>query len=298
MVVLKAAGDDSGEHSDIRPVDARVKLLSEGDVNKLRAQLLETIWGLCSKHRLLSGTKPRTAFVAKLLASVPCERRIDYILRNPGREASTERFDPFYKLKSDYAVLKITDHLKRRLLEEGIPSSICTEVEYDFGISDVEVTRADLTESSRGRSKTIRLEVKGSLGVPFDQIERYLWDGSSLVLIRVITGHVAVLPSSMMKQFVLSSMRNAIAKGRRLAGCNFSTVPGNYCSECMNLVCPYNAYQPNRYRGMVKMRSEEFESDLQSFFTNIPRVAEKTAEIVIQELRREVPDGPHGGSSP
>ena len=109
--------------------------LSE-DASKARDDLVTALGLLISKYEWFYKSKAKTASLAKLLTSTVCERQLDYVLRNP--QHKDMRFDSFYREKSEYSTVKILDHLKGRLAEEGIKACISTEVkdENGFGVYD------------------------------------------------------------------------------------------------------------------------------------------------------------------
>jgi hypothetical protein len=255
---------------------------SQPHPSQLRAELLETIRKLCSAYGLTLGGAPKIASVAKLLAATPCERRISCLLKNHNWQESSQRFDPLYRLKSEYAVLKILDQLKTKLIAAGLQVSIATEAEYDFGVSDIRITLAK--SQGETKSRIVRIEVKAGLGISLEQLERYLWNESPLIVVRVMTRHVAVLKPVLLRRFIRDTMRAAIAKGKRLANGTFQELPGTHCGDCPDFGCSYNRCRHQAEKPMVKIRENEFESDLQSFFENIPLIAEKVADITINLL--------------
>lgn len=261
--------------------DAHSNIGSQTESAQLKNELLETIQKLCSTYGLFMRGSPRTASVAKLLASMPCERQIGYLLKSHSPHNQNQRFDPLYKLKSEYAVAKILDHLKTGLHSAGLRVSMATEAEYEFGVSDIQVTL--LSPEGTKRNEVVRIEVKAGLGISLEQLERYLWSEPPLVVVRIMTRHVAVLRPNLLQGFVRDSMKEAVAKGKRLASGAFQEFPGTYCSECPDLGCSYNRYR-QAATAMVKIHEGEFEQDLQSFFESIPIVAERVANALVTLL--------------
>jgi hypothetical protein len=254
------------------------------ELDELRQELLQSLTQLAAKHGWSWKGKPRTTSLAKLLTSNLCERRVDYLLRNPEHENT--KFDPIYREKSQYAVRFIIDHLKSRLLQEGINARVATEVKDDFGTYDVTILQAEPILILRDGEAKVRLEVKASLGLPLEQVDRYLWNPSLLILVRVITGHVMLLRPQELGEFVEFSLRTTLEKACRLNEEKCFAVPGNYCSNCPDEGCPF--YEQKRFytHRLVKMTDSDFGIDMTSFLTHLPYAARRTADLVIEELRR------------
>src|SRR5208337_2619774 len=170
---------------------------------RIEEELPATLGDLTSKYGWTYNSKAKTASLAKLLASTACERQLDQVLRNPVPEE--KKFDPFYREKSEFSTLKIIDHLKSRLATEGIKACVATEVKDNFGVYDVAIVRGSPSLILQNGQERVRIEVKASLGLPLEQIERYLWDPSPLIVVRVVTGHVVLLRRSDVEDFVLFS---------------------------------------------------------------------------------------------
>ena len=167
-------------------------------------------------------------------------------------------------------------------------ASITTEVRDKVGVYDVTIVKGNPCEVLRGKEKIVRLEIKASLGLPLEQLERYLWNPTPLVLIRVVPGHVTLLRPSELTEFILFSLGCNQAKAERLLKANIFTVPGNYCTYCRDLKCSFNKKRGRGDTTLVRMDDSEFGTDLRSFLANLPYVAEKTATLVVQELSRGV----------
>jgi hypothetical protein len=256
------------------------------EAGKPRDELVTALGLLISKYEWVYKSKAKTASLAKLLTSTVCERQLDYLLRNPQYE--DKRFDSFYREKSEYSTVKILDHLKGRLAEEGIKACIATEVkdESGFGVYDVTIVRGNPCLVLQGGQEKIKIEIKASFGLPLEQIERYLWDPSPLVLVRVLAGQVVLLRRPDLKEFVQFSNRLILEKAKRLAEGKGSTVPGPHCSGCPDSMCPHNRGARRSSNGVVKSSDSDFGEDLGLLFANLPYVAERTASLVVQELKR------------
>ncbi len=248
-------------------------------------QLRVTINDLCIRYGWTHKGRQRIASVTKLLTSDICERRIAFILCHQIPE-EYKKFDSVYREKSEYATLKILDHLKIRLKEEGLNVRLATEEKADFGIYDAVIESGTPCRILQNGQQRIRLEIKASLGLPLEQIDRYLWDDSPLMLIRVITGQVVMFRPLEVEEFARFSICSILEKAKRLKNDKAITVPGNYCGACPDQTCAYNKTRPSVSTSqLVKANDSEFAMDITSFFRNLPYVAERTATLVISELR-------------
>jgi len=245
---------------------------------------MNVVGELAQKHGFAHGGKPSVVCVLKLLTSLPCESRIMYQLEHPGSE-DEERFDAVYREKSLFATNVVIDHLKRRLRDAGFSVVVSTEEKNEVGKYDI-VIRTERNGSCsvyRNGQKKVRIEVKASQGIPLEQLARYLLDPSPLVVVRVMTSQVVRLRQPDLGRFAQFLIEVETAKAGRLMKNEPFTVPGEYCRDCPYLDCEYNRKKPQDDR-MVKMESSELERDLREFFANLPDVAERTAEAVLEEL--------------
>jgi hypothetical protein len=146
--------------------------------------------------------------------------------------------------------------------------------------------QGDPSQVLRSGEPKVRLEIKASLGLPLEQIDRYLWNPSPLIIVRVVTGHVALLRPDELEEFAEFSLRNILEKSKRMGQEKLPMVPGPHCSDCPDKGCPF--YEPPRYpnSSMVKMNDRDFGADLTSFFQHIPYVSKRVASLVVEELRR------------
>ncbi len=250
----------------------------------LRANLLGKLEELCNVYDFRWKGKKKVSGAAKLLTSNLCERRIKYLLENPSWDEPA-KFDPFYSEKSHFATVFIVDHVKRRLTEAGLDVTLVTEQRFDFGVYDV-LLKTRRPNESEAHPPTVRLEIKASFGLPLEQIERYLWDDSPLILVRVISGHAVLLKGENLDEFLRMSIESVSAKADRLINSTGFTIPGAYCSSCPDTSCPYNKRSLTTRQKTVCMTDGEFGRDIGSLLKNLPYVAERAALMVIRELNR------------
>lgn len=257
-------------------------------IKNLRDQYKKKLEELCLVRYFSRDGRPMVVTLAKILSSYQCEREISHVLDNPEPTIESKIFDSYYREKSEYATFLIVEHLKKSLRERGIHVSIYTEDRSDFGTYDVTIENGNPCRVYLHGIERVRLEIKASLGIPLEQIGRYLYDDSTLIVGRIITNHVALLRPSEHQNFVHFSLQAMLAKVQRLLEGKESTVPGKYCSYCLDFDCPFN-----RNKGKSQTRSQlitmddrEFGRDIESFFCNIKDVSEKISSLVLAELRK------------
>lgn len=254
-------------------------------VDKWRQELLVKIRIIGERWGFVDGRWSLAATLTKTLGSYACERRIKHSLENGSLVKEGQRFDPYYREKSKFATIKILECLKTRLHSEGLDATILTEAPGEIGRYDVVVIQGSPCQGYDKSGEIVRIEVKASLGVNLEQIDRYLWDSSPLILARVITGHVAKIEPLALKSYVLFSLRQLNAKAARLLSGKLYTTPGINCRSCHDSNCQYNRNRNGRWEGIVSMSDGEFERDLNSFFENLGYVAERTASLVVEEMK-------------
>lgn len=239
-----------------------------------------------------------TVTLLKTLSSFACERRIKHLLENANFIKENQRFDPYYRQKSQFATVKILEHIKTRLSIIGSNAGIMTEVPSEIGRYDVVITQGCPCKVYANGEERIRIEMKASLGLDLGQIERYLWDPSPLILVRVITRHVVKIGPSRLRSYVLFSLRELNAKADRILSGKFYTVPRTACTICYDTSCPHNRIKRKQPRNIVTMSDGEFADDLELFFKNLGYVAERTADLVIEELKGVIPSHSPCASAP
>jgi hypothetical protein len=247
-------------------------------------ELMARIKDLALKYNYAVAGKLRTVTVLKLLTSNVCEERIRHELE--AKEAdSDDVFDSIYAERSSFATNVIIDTLKSALVREGFIVGIVTEQKSDVGRYDIVIEAGNpCVVYSNGRAKRIRIEVKASFGLPFEQIQRYLFDPSPLILARVLPGQVIKLDPLTLQSFIDFSARTLIEKSERILSNKGYLVRGPHCSQCGNDACPFLPKREERRR-LVTMSEEELAWEMQLFLNNLPHVATMVAELVLEELK-------------
>lgn len=222
----------------------------------------------------------------KLISKYSCENRIIQALTTNDLNDNA-RFDSYYRQKSEFATIKILDRVKTTLSETGLEATVLTEVRSDIGRYDAVVALGDLNKSLTGNTRRVRIEIKASAGLDFEQVGRYLWEPSMLILARVVLGQVAKLSPSDLQSYVTFSLEELTAKVDRLLSQKFYAVPGIDCTDCLDHKCVYNKRKRVSRRNknnVITVPDTEFADDLSSFFKNLSYVSERVAKMVVEEL--------------
>jgi len=259
------------------------------DVDELKQELLSKLRTLGERYEWTHNGRPSVIMVAKTVSSYACERQIKHLLENGNLAKENQKFDSYYRQKSEFATLKILECLKRKLTAEHVDAEVLTEVPSDVGRYDVVVIQGYPCKVFSSGEEIVRIEVKASLGLNFEQIDRYLWDSSPLILARIVTGHVAKLEPPTLQAYINFSLKELNAKVDRLTADNIYTIPGTACMSCIDHSCPNNRGDCKKRVSVVTMPDSEFGDDITSFFQNLSYVAEKTASMVIEELKTPIP---------
>ena len=261
-------------------------------VSDLKGCMLDKLTELCKRSGLIFGGKPAVTMLSSLLSRNHCERRISHLLQNPtllSRKGEPD-FDSIYREKSEYATGLIVDHLKTRLLQEGYKVSIATESKSDFSVADVMIETGNPCKIFHQGIEKIVIEVKASLGIPLEQIGRYLLDGSTLIVGRIITNHAFMLKPSYHHNFVEFSLKEMISKSERLLQDSPISVPGKYCKSCMDFECPFNKNKGfTTDSKLITVSSDSIQREMDSFFGNLSEVSRKIATLVLEELKASSP---------
>jgi hypothetical protein len=165
-----------------------------------------------------------------------------------------------------------------------VKAKFSTEVRSEFGVYDISIVGDSSPQVHEGATPRINIEIKAGLGLPIEQIERYIWESTPLILVRVITNQVILLRPSNLTKLIDFSIENITAKADRLlAGRQLFEVPGLQCEECMDLACRSNKHK-RKSQTLVQLDNDDFENDLNRLLGNLPQVAEKTVLLILQEF--------------
>jgi len=256
-------------------------MLATNSVEKKRQELLSKLFTL---SRTLSPRQRRTAIeLVRILSSYACDEKVKYLIENPSDRADQAVFDGYYREKSRYATIFIIDQIKSALSANGMRADIKTEQWSDIGRYDIVIARCHEDEN-RAINEELRVEVKASLGIDLEQIVRYLWHQSPLILVRVLTRHVAELEPSKLQQFAICSIRKITAAADRIFAGQVYTVPGLDCLKCPNGRCPYYVAASRKASSLVALSDDDFGRDLEVFLQNLNFVSEKTVSLIMEKF--------------
>jgi hypothetical protein len=252
-----------------------------------KTKLLNLVQELAQKNGWSSRGRVRSPAVLGLLGEGACERAIGYRLANPDyREPA--KFDTYYAEKNEFATTFLLDNLKRRLDLAGYKAALATEVGGDaIGTYDVVVVQGRGVPClvMKGSVPMVRIEIKGSLGLPMKQLGRYMLNEVPIVLCRVVIGTTILLRPRDHEEFVNFYADLLVAKAERLLAGGGYVVPGPGCRDCPDLGCPYREQSHSNGSCLVAMKGDDFSQDLARFYNNLPRVADKCASLVLQVLK-------------
>ena len=229
--------------------------------------------------------RPSATTLIQTLSSNLCDRQVKHILENRASLRKKRRFDSYYREKSEFATTRILEHVKSALSTNGLDAFIQTEERSDIGRYDIVIALGSPCRIYANGEERLRIEVKASLGISLEQIARYLWQPSPLILVRIMTRHVTKIAPLSLSPYVLFTLKDLTEKADRILSDKFYTIPGTACFECLDVDCPHNRHCDRRSDGLVTMPNDDFGEDLTSFFRNLSYVSEKTATTVVEELR-------------
>jgi len=256
------------------------------ELEELREEYLKLAREIASMYGLTSGGKPRVATVMKVLGENECERLIQHLLRNPV-SAANGSFDRYYREKHEFYRRKLVDRLKNELEDARFNVLITTEENVETGRYDVTIVSGRRVRILNGQEEIV-IEIKGSLGISLEQIERYLLNGTVIILVRVVTGHVARLSTYEYIDFLAESVKDLTRKAERILGNKPVMIRGSRCRECPVETCVYNvgsgSGKDNCFQRIV-MKDEEFNLDLDSLLRNTYPTITKVTEMVLEVLK-------------
>jgi hypothetical protein len=227
------------------------------------------------------------ARIGAVLSSTMCEQLASHLIfdRNSGVEKDLH-FDPYYGEKHEFTKRKFVDRLKTRLTEAGkeLQFMIRTEEPSDFGHYDLVIINGNQLKIQTKDGRTIAVEFKASLGIDLSQIERYLLNGDTLLIVRIITGQVIRLSPHKLSEFLEESVRDLTSKAKRLTQGHPFSVPGYECCKCPITECSHNKLPETQGRRLISMGQKEFEEDFETFTQNLFPTIDRTVEIVLKHL--------------
>jgi hypothetical protein len=263
--------------------------VADRTIDKQKEELFLKIQTLADQCGWIHGNRTPYATLVKIISSISCERRIMDVLANNNVAKEEQKFDPYFLRKSEFATVKILDHVKTSLSTNGFSDAVVlTEAPSQIGRYDAIIVLGSSRKVHAEYEGKIRIEIKGSLGLDLEQIERYMWDDpSTLILVRVMTAQVAIIKPNERQAYLAFYMEDLHTKINRLLQNKPYTIPGTTCTDCPDDSCVYwrKRGKSKESTNIVTLPDTDFAQDLTTFFQNLSYVAEKTAILVVEELK-------------
>ncbi|MEM3592236.1 MAG: hypothetical protein QW702_09110 [Candidatus Bathyarchaeia archaeon] len=244
---------------------------------QLRDELIRIAEEVAAKYACDRGAKMRAI---NLLLEHLCER---YIVEKLRLGYIEDEIDRIWRNLHDYSVALLVDRLKEELVTEGFPVSIVNEAENPVGRYDV------LLIVNRGKVQILNcggnicMEVKSGLNVALNQAEKYMWNGTLVVLVRLLTGDVITLRADEWTGFLKFALAQRIKKAERILEGKVILIPGRDCYECPLKTCRFNKNGGERcLEGKVQDLNRLFKDFGQKAHITI----EKAVNVVAEELRK------------
>ena len=251
---------------------------------ELRDRLLNLAGKISEKYRV--GSRIR---VVNLLLKHVCERCIIEVLGNPVQSSGEDMFDRVWRNMHSYAVTLFLERLKNELASRKIAVAVVSEGECPTGRYDVLVTNGRTIQIlHNAKGKHISVEFKTGLNIDFTQLEKYLWNNISLILVRVETGHVVTLRTDEWRDFLKSSLKDRIDKAKRILEGKTLLIPGKDCTECPLTTCKFNKHD---HKKEEFTKPENLTRLLENFKENLYPTIENAVKAVLAEIDCRIASG-------
>jgi hypothetical protein len=220
--------------------------------------------------------------VVNILMRHVCEKHILERISNFSQGKSDRFFDRIWRNLHKYAVVLFLERLKNELASKKIKVAIVSESVASSGRYDVIVINSRIIRIvGTSIERRISIEFKIGLNIEFTQLEKYLWNDLTLVLVRVETGHVVRLKTSDWIAFLKCSLKDRISKAERVLEGKVMLVPGEDCFGCPLSSCKFNRSKTH-VNGLRKPNN--LESLLENFKKNLYPSIEKAVKITLDEI--------------
>jgi len=251
---------------------------------ELRDHFLELADKISEKYKV--GSKIRAV---NLLLRHVCERCIIELLSNPVQSSREDMFDRVWRNMHSYALTLFLERLKNEFASRNISVAIVSESECPTGRYDVLITNGRTIQILHDAlGKHISVEFKTGLNIDFTQLEKYLWNKITLILVRVETGHVITLKTDEWKEFLNSSLKDRIAKAERILEGKTLLVPGKDCKECPLNTCRFKKHDPKKEE---IAKPENLTRLLENFKEKLYPTIENAVKAVLAEIDCRIASG-------
>ncbi|MEM2370870.1 MAG: hypothetical protein QXH51_08225 [Candidatus Bathyarchaeia archaeon] len=246
------------------------------EVLHLRDELLRLADGIAAKYSSRSSGKRAIS----LLMDYVCERCIIGKIKSPGD--GDDDVDRIWRNMHGYAVTLLIERLKNELAAAGLPISIISEAENPAGRYDILLMVDGKSIHILNSGENISVEVKTGLNVPLGQIEKYMWNGTTVILVRFATGDAITLRAGDWADLLKMALRDRIKKASRILDGKVILIPGRDCHECPLKECRFNKNSGNN----ELTRPHDINELFNGFRRNAYAAIENAVKAVITELTR------------
>jgi len=244
---------------------------------QLRDRFLELAGQISEKYSV-----PSKIRVVNVLLRNVCERCVTELLSNPAQSSREDMFDKVWRNLHSYAVTLFLERLKNELATRKIAAAVVSEGECPTGRYDVLITNGRTIQVFyNAAGKRVSIEFKTGMNVDFTQLEKYLWNGISLILVRVETGHVVTLRTDDWREFLKHSLKDRIGKAERILRGKAMLIPGKDCMECPLTTCRFNK---NNNKTDELTKPENLARLLKNFKENIYSAIENAVNATLEEI--------------
>jgi len=256
-------------------------IIFDREVTYLRDMLISLAEEIAAKYSDGSSGKR----VIDLLMENLCERCI--IERLKAGYSGDEEVDRVWRNLHEYAVSLLVERLKNELAAKGFPINIFSEADNPTGRYDALLIVDKRSIQIFNSSGNICIEAKTGLNISLSQSEKYMWNGTTVVLVRFASGDAIVFRAAEWADFLKAALADRIEKAKRILNGRFILVPGRDCYECPMKSCRFNKRSDGESESS---KSRSVESLFDSFRRNAYKAIERAIKAVIAELNQVLKD--------
>lgn len=257
----------------------KIKEKSIKELLYLRDCFLNLAEQIATKYSVSTISKQR---IVNILMRHVCERHILERISNSSQDKSDRFFDRVWRNLHKYAVMLFLERLKNELASKNIKVAVVSESVASTGRYDVIVLNSKIIRIvGSSIERHVSIEFKIGLNIEFTQLEKYLWNDLTLVLVRVETGHVIKLKTSDWVEFLKCSLKDRLSKAERVLKGKVMLIPGEDCFGCPLSSCKFNR---NKMQVNGLKKPDDLESLLENFKKNLYPSIEKAVKMTLDEI--------------